>query len=55
MRRGEDHGKVNQHDSSSKEQVGGAMGKFAVRQTGEKMRLGGDEHGKPKDEWRRGK
>lgn len=30
------------------------MGKFAVRQTGERMKLGGEEHGKPKNEWRRG-
>jgi hypothetical protein len=42
------------HGSGSKDISGGAMGKFAVKSTPDKMRSGGDENRKPKDEWRRG-
>lgn len=42
------------HGSGSKDILGGAMGKFAVKSTSDKMRIGGDENRKPKDDWRRG-
>jgi len=42
------------HGAGSKDISGGPMGKFAVKSTPDKMRMGGDENRKPKEEWRRG-
>jgi hypothetical protein len=30
------------------------MGKFGIKSTPDRMKLGGDENRKPKDDWRRG-
>jgi hypothetical protein len=53
---GSTHGPLHgpAHGSGSKDISGGVMGKFAVKSTSDKMRMGGDENRKPKDEWRRG-
>jgi hypothetical protein len=48
------HGPTHHTSGSTKDISGGPMGKFAMKSTADKMKLGGDENRRPKDDWRRG-
>lgn len=51
---GTTHGPLHSSQGSTKDNSAGIMGKFGIKSTPDRMKLGGDENRKPKDDWRRG-